>query len=197
MKIDLSKRDIPAPSIREALEIYKREGLHKLGKIVELGCIRQPVTHSLEDGSRCDACLDGHSTAEWARSGLDFVSVDIHPGHVAMADSVAPGRVVCADGLKFLRDFVGTIAMLFLDAFDADLPDSAEKHLDAFRIALPKMAPRSLILIDDTDVEYDHEAGFFRKPIGYGGKGKLVIPAAMDAGYQVIFEGRQTLLGRF
>lgn len=197
MRIDLSKRDIPAPSIREALEIYARNSLQKLGTIVELGCIRQPVRHPLNDGSRCDACLDGHSTAEWARSGFDFVSVDIHPGHAAIAQEVAPGRVVCADGLHFLRRFSGKISLLFLDAFDADLPDSAEKHLEAFQIALPKMASSSLILIDDTDVEYDHKAGFFRKPDGFGGKGKLVIPAAIEAGYQVIFEGRQTLLGRF
>lgn len=194
--IDLSKRDSPEKSIREALFIYTIAELYKEGKIVEIGCVRRPVTHSLSDGSICDGCLDGHSTAHWAESEFDFVSVDVHPGHCAIAKQIAPNRIVNQDGIKFLQEFKGSISLLFLDAWDADLPESADKHLEALAIALPKMAQHSLILIDDTDVEYDFTEKCFKEPIGFGGKGRLAIPFALENGYDIVFQGRQTLLER-
>lgn len=193
--IDLSKRDKPAKSIRETLFIYTIAELYREGKIVEIGCVRRPLNHSLQDDSQ-DCCLDGHSTAFWAESEFDFVSVDIHPGHCAIAKQFAPNNVICQDGIKFLQEFTGSISLLFLDAWDADLPESADRHLEAMAIALPKMAQHSLILIDDTDVEYDFTNKCFNAPIGFGGKGKLAIPFALENGYDIVFQGRQTLLER-
>lgn len=189
-----NKRKIPGSSIREALFIYTIAELYREGKIVEIGCIEYPVTHPLKEDHEC--CLSGHSTAYWVESEFDFVSVDVHPGHCAMARKIAPHNVVCQDGIKFLQEFNGSISMLFLDAWGAELPDSADKHLEAIAIALPKMAPHSLIMLNDTNVKYDFESRSFQESGVFGGKGKLAIPFALENGYDIVFQGRQTLLER-
>jgi hypothetical protein len=66
-------------------------------------------------------------------------------------------------------------------------------HLEAFKIAEPKLAKKSVILIDDTDVGYSLEKGFHNDEESLGGKGKLLIPYLLEKeNYKMIFKGRQT-----
>lgn len=177
-------RGKPRPYIMSAIDLVKRI---KGKTIVEVGCMRQPLTHSLNEFvPRC--CNDGHSTAFWGATGLDVHSVDINPGAVKIAATACASmpnvKVTCADGIEFLKSFNGTIDLLFLDAWDAikGVP-YAEKHLEAFEAVQAKMAPSSMVLIDDTD-------------LAWGGKGRLAIPAIIRAGYDLLLIGRQTLLMR-
>ncbi|GJQ28595.1 MAG: hypothetical protein HBSAPP03_04790 [Phycisphaerae bacterium] len=179
-----TRRGKPRPSILATIDLLKKLG----GKtIVEIGCMRQPLTHELDEFNPV-CCNDGHSTAFWAMTGLAVHSVDIDPACCQVAAETCGAcpnvSIYCADGIEFLRQFSGVIDLLYLDAWDAieGIP-YAEKHLEAFQVARPKLARRSLILIDDTDV-------------AFGGKGRQAIPAIIRDGYDLLFVGRQTLLLR-
>jgi spermidine synthase len=149
--------------------------------------MRQPLNHPIDE-IRPMCCNDGHSTAFWARSGLEVHSVDINPGAVKIAAAGCKDfpnvKVACADGIAFLQDFPGTIDFLFLDAWDAlKGTPYAEKHLEAYEVARKKLNPSALIVIDDTD-------------IAFGGKGRLAIPAIIRDGFDLLTTGRQTMLLR-
>lgn len=195
--IDLLKRDPPGPYIQKAIKIYREIG--SPGSVVELGTMRGRLKHPLLE-THHECCLDGHSTMHFAKEGFeDFWSVDIDPEHVQISKQNVNGwsdwrKIVCMDGIKFIKEFPGKIGFLFLDAWDADLPNTADKHAEALFAALPKMTEHSLVLIDDTDVEYDPVHNCFNEPVGWGGKGKTAIPLAIANGYEVVFSGRQTLL---
>ena len=96
-----------------------------------------------------------------------------------------PGaKVTCGDGIKFLENFRQPIGLLYLDGWDV-VPgtDYAEQHLSAYRAARSMLVETSMILIDDTDLLM-------------GGKGKLVVSAAIRDGYEMMLFGRQTMLLR-
>jgi hypothetical protein len=86
------------------------------------------------------------------------------------------------------------IDLLFLDAWDVNLEGSAERHLEAFKAAEQNLHEQSLVLIDDTDVDLVEDILVFAD--GVSGKGKLVIPYAVNRGWKVVFSGRQTLLSK-
>ncbi len=115
-------------------------------------------------------------------------SVDISASNTKMTKEICKEfknlTAVTEDGVKFLKSFNKSIDLLFLDAWDA-VPGTryAESHLEAYLAAKPKLHDKSLILIDDTDIDN-------------GGKGRLVIPQAIKDGYKIIFSGRQTLLAK-
>ena len=94
-------------------------------------------------------------------------------------------NVYNGDGIKFLKDFKGTIDLLFLDAWDVHYGSPyAEKHLEAYEVAKDKLSKKHIISIDDTD-------------IANGGKGKLLIPHLLNNNYKLIVSGRQTMLTNF
>ncbi|MGH8764543.1 MAG: hypothetical protein ACRET8_02390 [Burkholderiales bacterium] len=133
-------------------------------------------------------CNDGHSTLFWAVTGHPVWSVDIdaEASRIA-AESVAdfPNvEVSCGDGIGFLRAFREPIGLLYLDGWDV-VPgtDFAEQHLMAYEAAKPRLAGSSMILVDDTDLLM-------------GGKGTLMVPAAVSDGYRRVLFGRQTMLLR-
>ncbi|MEM9480991.1 MAG: glycosyltransferase [Verrucomicrobiota bacterium] len=174
-------RGLPLAYIQCAIDLLKITGGRT---IVEIGCQRRPITHPIEELVR-ECCADGHSTFFWGRSGLDVHSVDIDPEAVEVARTDTKDfpnvNVTCGDGIQFIKDFDGTIDLLFLDAWDV-VPGSpfAEKHLEAWEVAREKLADTHIIQIDDTDV-------------GSGGKGKLLLPVLRKEGYDIFAEGRQTL----
>ncbi len=143
--------------------------------IVEVGSLRIPGNY---DG-------DGYSTLAWAASGQSVYSVDIDQAATALTIEETkhlPNVVVVnGDGIAFLKCFGEPIDLLYLDAWDVGAPEYKERHLEAFQAA--RLAHKALVLIDDCDVD------------GLG-KGELVIPAAMAAGFSVVFQERQTLLAR-
>lgn len=177
-------RGKPRPYLRATIDLLRQLGG---ATIVEIGCMRQPLTHDLDEFNPV-CCNDGHSTAFWAMTGLAVHTVDIDPNCCRVAAETCANcpnvSVTCGDGIEFLRQFPATIDLLYLDAWDAieGIP-YAEKHLEAFEVARPKLARKSLILIDDTDV-------------AFGGKGRQAIPAIIRDGYDILVTGRQTLLLR-
>jgi hypothetical protein len=177
-------RSKPRPYILSAIELLDALGAPN---IVEIGCMRLPMNHALEEFDPV-CCNDGHSTLFWATTGKPVWSVDIDRNACYLAASYVQSypnaKLVCGDGIKFLEKFKEPIGLLYLDGWDV-LPgtDYAEKHLLAYRTARPRLAATSLILIDDTDLLM-------------GGKGKLVLPAAIRDGYELIAFGRQTMLLR-
>lgn len=221
--VDLLSRDPPWRFILKAIEIYKQNELSKEGVIVEIGCSRGKINYPLfENSPERDLDLDGHSTSYFASIGDLFYSVDIEISHLEIAKSDAERlfpnnqncRFRCEDGISFLRGFNIPISFLMLDAWDLNLKNSAEAHLEALKAAMPKMSKKSIILIDDTDVDFDgkqfiwadyggllHEKridGIDVYRNSWAGKGKLAIPYALENGYNEIILGsnRQTLLVR-
>lgn len=195
---DMLSRDFPGPSILAALERYREAGTP--GCIVELGCMRMPLKHPLE---RYDpqCCLDGHSTVHFAATDLPFFSCDINRDAVQTSQyhvrAYPNATVFEQDGLEFLAQFhLSLIGFLYLDCWDVDHPKSVIKHRQAFQLALPRMAPQSFILLDDTDVDWSTAHQNFVWSEGLGGKGRLVIPEAQKAGYEIQWTGRQVLLSR-
>ena len=177
-------RGKPRPYLLSAIEL-----LDSLGSpnIVEVGCMRAPMRHTLEEFDPV-CCNDGHSTLFWAATGKPLWSVDVDERACRVAaECVLPypnARVACGDGIEFLKEFRESIGLLYLDGWDvASGSDYAENHLFAYHEARSSLAGTSVILIDDTDLLM-------------GGKGKFVIPAAIRDGYELILLGRQTMLLR-
>ena len=174
----------PRPYILSAIDLLD---LAESRNIVEIGCMRQPMRHTLEEFDPI-CCNDGHSTLFWANTGHPLWSVDIDPRACEVAArSVAAyplAKVSCGDGIAFLRGFREPIGLLYLDGWDV-IPgtDYAEKHLEAYQAARAMLAGSSMILIDDTDLLM-------------GGKGRLVVAGAIRDGYELMLFGRQTLLLR-
>lgn len=198
--IDPAVRDYPALYINKALEILEQQNPNKKTIIVEIGSMRMALRHPLGE-DRHDCCCDGHSSIIFGLSkNSTFYSVDINPDATQNTKdtfknfNLPTTNIYTRDGIEFLSSFPFEIDLLFLDAWDVDLPDSMQKHLDAYNIAKPKLSPTGLILIDDTDVELTDHGIVFAD--GLAGKGKLVIPQAIADGYKVIFSGRQTLLSK-
>lgn len=156
-------------------------------RIVEIGSMRQPMKHSIDIVMDC--CMDGHSSALLARAAKEFWTVDADPEATFACSrelirlGFGDAMVVCGGGIQFLTFFQQPIDMLFLDGWDCDLPQCASEHLRAYSAAKYNLHDKSLILIDDTDVDG-------------GGKGRLVVPAAIEDGWKVVFDGRQTLLSK-
>lgn len=191
-------RDYPYHYMMEALKYFKE----RKGKvIIEIGSMRRPLEHPI-DIQKIDCCMDGHSSVIWAANSEIFYSIDIDPACTALTNHelkkfdlynkifrIAENR----DGLEFLEKYQEKIDLLFLDAWDVDLENSEEKHLEAYLLAKKNLHGGSLILIDDTDVCRDTQ-GRVVFASGLSGKGRLVIPRAVSDGYKVVFTGRQTLL---
>ena len=158
-----------------------------LRTIVEIGSARMPMRHALTSFDPV-CCNDGHSTYHLAATGAELFTVDIDPAcasHLApLSRERANLHVATADGIAYLKAFDGAIDVLFLDAWDvAPGTGYAEKHLGAYRAALPKLAPRCVVQIDDTDLVN-------------GGKGRLVIPQMIRDGFDLVTWGRQAILVR-
>lgn len=174
----------PRPYLLSAIELLDYLGSRN---IVEIGCMRHPMRHALDEFDPV-CCNDGHSTRFWASTGHPLWSVDIDDHACEVATQSVSGfpsaTVICGDGIEFLKGFREPIGLLYLDGWDV-VPgtDYAEKHLAAYRAARSMLAEISIILIDDTDLLM-------------GGKGKLVVPAAIRDGYELVLFGRQTMLLR-
>jgi hypothetical protein len=197
MAIDQDKRDNPYPFIMEAIKILKSRGMNK---VIEIGCVRGPLNHFVHEYHHM-CCNDGHSTALFACSGLQVTSIDIDPAAVRYAQemlskySSLSSLAKCIDGIGYLKSITEPIQLLYLDAWDVGIPNSAENHLEAYKIANKNMVSGSLLLIDDTDVDYENNELIMAKVIP-GGKGRLLYPQAISDGYEEIFRGRQTLLSK-
>jgi hypothetical protein len=175
------ERGKPKAYLEAVIELFAAIG----GKtIVEIGCMRQPMNHPISELHPV-CCNDGHSTYFWCTTGAQVFSVDIDSKAVKIAKKsireFKNGKVLCKDGLQFLKKFKSKIDLLFLDAWDV-LPGTqyAENHLLAYLAAKDKLSDQNIISIDDTD-------------ICNGGKGRLLLPVLKAEGYEVLVSGRQTI----
>ena len=192
--VDMSKRDMPYAYLRKAIEELQVRCDNKT--IVEIGSMRSPCNHDL-DKETCDACSDGHSTAMFARTNFHFITIDINPESVRCAREAVKGYPMSyslqADGIEWLQtNMPNSIDLLFLDAWDLDLPESAEKHLEAFKAAERLLNDKSLVLVDDTDLDRIN-GEYFQTLQTVGGKGALLAPYMQEKGWHIVFNGRQTM----
>lgn len=189
---DIRKR--PYQFLHTALQVFKNMNG---STIVEIGSMRKDCTHSLDEYHH-ECCNDGHSSLILASNCKNFHTVDIDPSHSQIVKQNLDtyninGNVHTQDGISFLKNFEGTIDLLFLDAWDVCVvPDYAEKHLEAFQAAEDKLAKNAIILIDDTDISFSNEKGFHNDEECLGGKGRELIPYLKKKGYTLYFKGRQT-----
>ena len=194
--VDQSIRKRPYIFIKQALDKISNVS-HKI--IVEIGSMRKPCDHDLDDYSQ-ECCNDGHSSLLLARGSDEFHTVDINMECSKLTRSElkkynlwSKSNVYCGDGIKFLENFDKKINLLYLDAWDVEFPNHAEKHLEAFKIAESKLSENAVILIDDTDIGFSAERGFHNDEECLGGKGRLLIPFLLETGkFEMLFKGRQT-----
>lgn len=158
---------------KEAIAEYqKREG----HTIVEIGTIRD--TNPLAKDT------DGWATFAWVGHGV-IHCVDTDPKAIEIASRMVEGPdYYQMDGIEFLKLFEDPIDLLYLDGPDAD-KGGQQIALQMFNAA--GMSKRGLILIDDCDHAPRWEGR---------GKGELVIPVALEQGWEILADNeRQVLLG--
>jgi hypothetical protein len=195
--IDQGKRDRPYRFIMEAISLVKNNGGYR---VLEIGSARQPLSHGIDDQSHL-CCNDGHSTALFAASGLELDTVDINPNVNRISQdiinrySISSCTATCCDGIDFIKKYDKRVDLLYLDAWDVDMPDSPEKHLEAYEYSKRILKDNCLILIDDTDIDLIN-GELFPAISMPGGKGRQITKKAVEEGFKIIFTGRQTLLQR-
>ena len=182
--VTLEQRGKPLPYLQVTTQLMRE---FSFKTVVEVGSMRKPLKHGLDEFVP-ECCNEGHSTLYFAETGAEVFTVDVNP---KCAEQLAPFtrkyrnlHVYTADGIWFLKKFDQPIDLLYLDAWDI-VPslDYAEKHLGAYRAAIPHLASTCLVLIDDTDM-------------ANGGKGRLAIPQMIRDGFELVTWGRQAMLVR-
>lgn len=143
----------------------------------------------------------------------EFYSVDFSPQSRAMAAQVIGENAVLSDGAAFLKVYDSysqrKIALLYLDNFDVVYNDkhkqsllrrvgsvyddnnevitnerSAAVHLEQIKAALPFLALKNAVILDDTKLAED----------GWWGKGALVVPFLLQNGYNITAQSEDGLL---
>jgi predicted O-methyltransferase YrrM len=126
--------------------------------------------------------FDGQSTLIWAKiaehTGGHVTGIDISPDSISRSlELLGEYRrfvtLILRDSLEALQEVNAPIDVLYLDSYDHDPenPDPCQQHqLAEARIAVPKMADKSIILIDDCI-------------FSTGGKSKLSDPYVREAGF--------------
>lgn len=172
------------PTFKKAFELAHERGLQT---IVETGCIRFPN----DWGAGMSTMLFG----EYAKNfGAKVWTDDISQVNMDMCRSVTFQfkdfiTYVVDDSHKFLREFPQTIDFLYLDSMDCPIEDkpgdpellrSQTHQLNEMVIALPKMNPKGIILLDDC-------------AFSNGGKGKLTRIFLKSEGWKEILFLQQSL----
>jgi hypothetical protein len=179
-----SERGQPLPYLKVATQLVRE---FNFKTIVEVGSMRSELKHGLDEFVP-ECCNEGHSTLYFAETGAEVFTTDVNPKCadvlVSWTRTYRNLHVYTADGIWFLKKFEQPIDVLYLDAWDV-VPslDYAQKHLEAYRAAIPHLAPVCLVLIDDTDILN-------------GGKGRLAIPQMIRDGFELVTWGRQAMLAR-
>jgi hypothetical protein len=172
-------------------ETFKKafELLHETSgeNIVETGCVRLP-----------DDWGGGMSTYLFGEYAKNFVArvwtVDISEDNMAQCKNITKEfeKYICYtidDSHVFLTEFYEPIHLLYLDSMDCPLVDdpfypellqSQGHQLREVQIALPKMSPDGIILLDDN--------GFAN-----GGKTKMSKEYLKKQGWKEIMGGQQSL----
>ena len=149
----------------------------------------------IEIGSGIQGPMAGSSMIVWTKKtkAEKIVALDLEEKNIDEVKKATIGysnvEAILGDGIQFLKNFSGTIDLLYLDywTFDQEgtVPGTgrANSYLEAYMSAKEKMNAHSMILIDDTD----HIPPW---------KHTLIIPEARKDNYRIRWTGRQTLLIR-
>lgn len=147
----------------------------------------------VETGCYRGCHFDGQSTLIWAKlaqaTGGHVTSIDVSQDSISRAidligEEMRPYvsfMLMCSlSGLKLVE---GPIDILYLDSFDHDPnnPEPCQQHqLAEAQIAIPKMAERSIILLDDCCFTT-------------GGKAKLSHPFIVDCKWKIVAQEYQNV----
>lgn len=170
-------RSAPTVSLLNAARIFNRIG----GDTI------------VEIGSGIQGEMSGNSILVWSRetSAKKIFALDLDEkqvNDVKRATAEYPNvEALLTDGIQFVAQYKGKIDLLYLDFWTPD-PEGAmkgigraEAYLKVYNIAKAKMEDYAMILIDDTDHVHPWKSTY-------------IVPEARKDGFQVIWEGRQTLL---
>lgn len=152
--------------------------------IIEIGCTRE-----LHDGQQSSEALYSLSKD----LGFMFITVDMDPENIDSLKQRANGiNAICRKGEEFLKEYLGRIDYLYLDAFDfyhsnhnnkrkesyrknlgCEINDKLchQAHLDFCQNSIDKMASGAIIVIDDVIDQYR-------------GKGVTAIPFLLSNGFK-------------
>jgi len=165
------RRSLRETTLREVVDRLPRGRL----VAVETGTLRDPAPEArIGDGWSTYAiaqCL-----AERGEAGSKLYSIDIDPGCIDISKRTVSPELhpwvswICGDAVEAIRTLpVPTIDLLYLDS-----SDDPKQILAEFEVAQTKLAPHSIVVVDDTGPYH----------AGPDGKGTLVIPEAMRQGWQ-------------
>lgn len=168
-----------APPRENLRETVLQEAMGRLPRgrlvIVETGTLRDPSPEArLGDG--WSTYTIAQTLADRGVSGSKLYSVDNNPDCIDVARRTVPSDLhpwvswICADAAETLR----TLPAPRIDLLYLDSSDDPAQILSELRSAQPKLAPHSVIVIDDTGP----------RDAGRDGKGSLAIPEARKLGWR-------------
>ncbi len=123
-----------------------------------------------------------HSWSHRAEQVYSLVGAPAQDGPQAPAPA-SKVTIVAEEPAAFLQSLKEPIDLLYLNGWPIGTEGYQKRHLAVYEAARPHFHERTIILVADT--ARDH-----------GGKAGLVLPKALDDGFQVLLWGRLTLLGR-
>ena len=153
--------------------------------VIETGVIRAEEDWA---GAGFFTYLAGAYLRRW---GGRLHAVDIAPQHCEFARTwtnvFGPAvEVHQEDSVTFLRQYRGSIDVLYLDSLDTTEPNHAQHALQEVEAALPKLHDRSLIVFDDTPWQSGK----------WIGKGAAAMPFLLQKDWKVLYAGYQVVLSR-
>lgn len=141
---------------------------NRSNNIVETGTTRKNInSHPRVEDRAADGgatVLFGHYAAKtgghvWT---CDIEADNIESCKVATSEYAEQITYVTADSISFLREFEGTIDLLYLDSVDSDMPFAADHQLGEIQEAYSKLTERSIILLDDLGKKTTKSIPFLR-----------------------------------
>ena len=178
-------------------EIAKLAGIQRANtftRVSRAACLLN-AQNIVETGVYRGIHFDGQSTLIWAKiaqhtgghvTGIDISSDSIDRTITLLGDYNRFVTLILRDSLEALQEVHAPIDVLYLDSYDHDPenPDPCQQHqLAEARIAIPKMAEKSIILLDDCE-------------FSTGGKAKLSDPYIREAGYTLVASEYQNIYQR-
>jgi hypothetical protein len=191
--VDQNSRERPYPYLKRAIDMLSKRSAPI---IVEIGACRTIPNHDIDDFSK-PCCNDGHSTMIFVRTGYTVYSIDISKPQIDTLsayfkkDNPTNLHLTCEDGIKFLEQFHEQIDLLYLDAWDVGLESCQENHTLAYITAKKNLGTKSIIVVDDTDINFKN-GEYFLTIEEIGGKGTTLAPLLKKEGWKILYQGRQT-----
>ncbi len=131
--------------------------------------------------------LDLSCTKLWCQSAEQVYLITGARGDAGIDDDVLPQEpnltIVGDPPAEFLGRTDGAIDLLYLDGRGGQVSEVRQQHVETYRAARENLGSRSYVLVANTGR-------------AHGGEGSLVIPEALQDGFDILLWGELTLLGR-